>query len=471
MKVMYKRCCGIDIHKKLIVACLWTSNEKGERVKELRNFDTMTDSLLQMLDWLKEANCEIVAMESTGVFWKPLYNIFEGEMEVWVVNAAHMKAVPGRKTDVKDAEWIGNLLQHGLLRASFIPPAPQRELRDLTRYRSTLVADRAQLVNRVHKLLEDANIKLASVAADIMGVSGRKILTALGNGETNPEILADLAQGRLREKLPELAKALKGNVKVHHRFMLKKLLGELVFYEGEIAAFTEEIGSRLGLPMMPPPEPWQEAPKHTPKRQSEQSAGAQAKTQAKPNNLTVVKELPQPKEIFLSVETERSRYEQALSLLDTIPGVNRRIAEIILAEVGLDMSRFPSAAHLASWAGVCPGHNESGGKRRRAKTNKGDVWLRQALVEAANSAMKKKDSYFESQGRRITARSGRKKAVLAVAHTILRIVYFMLLRWEPYKERGGQTFSKLDMERSQRNSVRKLESLGFRVELHPIAAS
>lgn len=467
MQVVYKRCCGVDIHKKLIVACLWTINEKGERVKEVRSFTTMTNSLLDMLDWLKTARCEVVAVESTGVFWKPLYNLFEGVLPVLVVNAAHMKAVPGRKTDVKDAEWIGDLLQHGLLKASFIPPAPQRELRDLTRYRSSLVADRAQLINRMHKLLEDANIKLTSVATDITGVSGRNILAALAEGEEDPEVLADFARARMRRKIPELKEALVGKVKPHHRFMLEKLLGELVFYDQEIDAFNQEISQRLSLPPQPPPrEEFKKGSQDNAAQTEAQGEAGQATS--KTDHLKVVKELPES--AVMAVEMAISEHEQVLRLLETIPGVKRRCAEIIVAEVGIDMSRFPSAGHLASWAGVCPGQNESGGKRRKAKTNKGNIWLRQTLVEAANAAMRSHNTHLGAKGRRLAARLGYKKAVLAIAHDILRIVYYMISKGEEYKDLGPDYFSNQNKEAGTRRAVRQLESYGFTVQLVAVAA-
>lgn len=379
---------------------------------------------------------------------------------MWVVNAAHMKAVPGRKTDVKDSEWLAQLLQHGLLKASFIPPVPQRELRELTRYRSALVADRAQLINRLQKVLEDANVKLASVATDITGVSGRDILSSLAKGEEDVEVLAQLARGKLRNRLSELKQALQGRVKAHHRFMLTKLLEQLEFYDEQIAAFNQEIVQRLEGSSPTPQPPEGERLSDKAEDQSELQTKQLQTTQAKDRTkLAVVKGLTQP------TQAQLSQHEQALEWLDTIPGINRRIGEIILAEIGLEMNRFPSAGHLASWAGLCPGHNESGGKRRSGKTTKGSRWLRQALIEAAQAAMHTRDTYLSAQGRRLTARLGRKKAVVAVAHSILVIIYHVLSRGEEYKELGGDYFSKLDQESVKRRALRQLASLGYRVEL------
>ena len=464
MQVVYERCCGIDIHKKLVVACVWVIDKDAKRHKQVRSFSTMTAALLELVDWLKAEECQIVAMESTGVYWKPLYNLLEGELEVWVVNAAHMKAVPGRKTDAKDAEWIGELLQHGLLKPSFIPPAPQRELRELTRYRSSLVADRAQLINRLQKVLEDANLKLASVATDITGVSGRDILSSLARGEDDPAILAELARGRLRSRLAELKEALQGRVKAHHRFMLGKLLEQLEFYDEQISAFNAQIAQRLEWPVSSPLPPGEGEERPRPRANQEQAEDKAANRTSTSLDSDRAK-LKVVKQTEGEVKAELSQSQQALAWLDSIPGINRRIAEIIVAEVGLDMSRFPSAGHLASWAGLCPGHNESGGKRRSGKTTKGSRWLRQALIEAANAAMHTRDTYLAAQGRRLTARLGRKKAVVAVAHSILVIVYYLLLRGEEYKELGGDYFNRLDQESVKRRALRQLEHLGYKVEL------
>ena len=354
MDVMYSCCCGLDVHKKTVAACLIISTEGPEPVKEVRTFRTMTTDLLALADWLQEAGCTHVAMESTGVYWRPVYNLLEGQFELLVVNAQHIKAVPGRKTDVKDAAWIAELLRHGLLRGSFIPSKPQRQLRELTRYRSTLVQDHARTLNRLQAVLEDANLKLASVVTDVYGVSARAMLAAILAGERDVETLADLARGRLRAKRDQLKEALEGRVTAHHSFLLTEPLSTLEYLDEAIARISGEIDQRL------------------------------------------------------------TAEQEAIALLDTIPGVGQRAAEILIAEIGTDMSRFPSAKHLASWAGMCPGNHESGGKRLSGKTRKGSRWLRQILVEIAHVASKTKNTYLAAQYRRIAARRGKKRALIAV---------------------------------------------------------
>jgi transposase len=345
MHVVYERCCGIDVHKKFIVACLCLLTPQGAIQKEVRTFTTMTADLLQLLDWLKQTGCTHVALESTGVYWRPIHNLLETEMEVLLVNAQHIKAVPGRKTDVKDAEWIADLLQHGLLRASFIPARPQRDLRELTRYRSSLVGERARLVNRIQKILEDTNIKLTSVVTDITGVSGRAILGALLQGQTDPQALASLARGRLRKKKDQLKEAVQGTLRDHHRFLLSQQLEHLDMLDTQIAAFDQEIARRLESE--PGPPRGKEAPPET------------ASANREPSEQTTV--APQ-----LGYEGDG----QAVALLDAITGINERIAQIIVAEIGIDMNRFPSEAHLASWVGLCPGTKISAGKRLSSKTQK-----------------------------------------------------------------------------------------------------
>jgi transposase len=400
MQVMYERCAGLDVHKKTVVACVVTP--VGQ---EIRTFSTMTIDLLGLSDWLLACGCTHVAMESTGDYWKPVFNMLEGTFEVLLVNAQHVKAVPGRKTDVKDAAWLAELLQHGLLRASFIPPVAQRELRDLTRYRSTFIRERTTLVNRVQKLLEDANIKLAAVASDIMGVSGRAMLAALLAGYTDPQALADLAKGRLRSKRDQLAKALDGRVKPHHRFVLTELLCQIDSLDETIARFDTQI-----------------------------------------------QEISTP-------------FEAAINLLDTIPGVARPTAEIIVAEIGTDMSRFPSADHLASWAGVSPGNHESAGKRTSGRTRKGNRFLRTVLVQAAHAAARTRSTYLSAQYRRLATRRGKKRAIMAVAHSILIMAYDMIQRQEPYREAGGDFFDQLQPEHTARRLVKRLEHLGYCVTL------
>ena len=334
MDVLYERCCGIDVHKKMVVASLITPDATGTLTKETRTYGTMTADLLEMLDWLVDAGCTHVAMESTGVFWKPLYNLMEGTLEVLVVNAAHMKNVPGRKTDVKDAEWIADLLRLGLLQASFIPDRPQRELRELTRYRTSLLQERSAEVNRRQKTLEGANIKLASVATDIMGKSGRDMLAALVAGRTDAAALAQLARGKLREKLPQLEKALRGQFAAHQRFLVVQQLAHIDGLDDIIERVSAEIAERV------------------------------------------------------------RPFEEAIEHIDTVTGVGRRTAEVLVAEVGTNLTRFPTHRHLTSWAGLCPGNNESAGKRHGGKTRKGSPWLRAALVEAAKAAGRSKKTYL-----------------------------------------------------------------------------
>jgi transposase len=398
----------MDVHKKTIVACLLKIDREGEFSRQVRSFGTTTEELLQLSDWLVEAECQAAAMESTGVYWKPIYNVLEGQMELLVVNAQHIKALPGRKTDVQDAEWIAELLQHGLVKGSFIPPQPQRDLRDLTRYRTSLVRERARIVNRLQKVLEDANLKLAGVATDVMGVSGRAILEALLSGKTDTEQLAELAKGRLRKKIPQLKQALTGRVREHHRFMLSEQLSHIDYLDEAMERLNQEVDERL------------------------------------------------------------RPFEQELQLLDTIPGINRRIAENLAAEVGLDMSRFPSGAHLASWAAMCPGHNESAGKRRSGKTRKGDGWLRLTLIEAAHGAARTKDTYLSSQHHRLAGRRGKKRALVAVGHSLLVIAYYVLKRHQAYSDLGSNYFEQLHRQRLERNLVRRLEKLGYQVTLQAL---
>jgi transposase len=410
MQIMHACCCGLDVHKKQIVACLMRFDEAGQRQQELRTFGTMTQDILALADWLSATGCTHVAMESTGVYWKPVYNLLEGLFELLVVNAQHIKAVPGRKTDAKDAEWIADLLQHGLLRGSFIPPAPQRALRDLTRHRSTLVAERARIVNRLQKVLEDANIKLAAVVSDIAGVSARAMVQGLIEGETDVQALAELARGRLRSKRDALEQALAGRMRPHHAFLLTEHLSHVAYLDESIERFTAELQDRLH-----------------------------------------------------EVEADITR-------LDTIPGISRRAAEIILAEIGPDMGRFPSAKHLASWAGMCPGNHESAGKRNSGKPRKGSRWLRQVLIEAAHGAAHTRYTYLAALYRRLQARRGTKKALVAVGHAILVIIYHILSRKEAYQDLGANYFDERDRQTVQRRLVRRLEQLGYQVTVQPAPA-
>jgi transposase len=408
MEILYERCCGLDVHKRSVVACLFVPGPDDKPTKQIRTFGTMTSDLLALSDWLAAAGCTQVAMESTGVFWKPIYNLLEGSFELLVINAQHIKAVPGRKTDVRDAEWIADLLRHGLLRASFIPDQPQRELRELTRYRTALTRERANEVNRVQKTLEGANIKLAAVATDILGKSGRDILAALVGGTSDGTTLAHLARGRLREKIPQLEQALHGHFSAHHRFLIAEQLAHIDALEASIERVSDEIAERV------------------------------------------------------------RPCERALQQLQTIPGVGRRTAEILVAEIGVDLTRFKSARHLASWAGRCPGNDESGGKRRSGRTRKGSPWLRTALVEAARAAARsKKETYLAAQYRRLAARRGAKRAAVAVAHSILAMVYALLTRQEAYHELGGHYFDERDRQAVERRLVRRLEALGYTVAVQP----
>jgi transposase len=392
------------------VACLLHELDSGEVGKELRTFSTMTADLLALSDWLETAGCTHVAMESTGVYWKPIYNLLEGWFELLVVNAHHLKAVPGRKTDMRDAEWIADLLRHGLLRGSFIPSREQRELRDLTRYRRSLVEDRARVLNRLQKVLEDANIKLAAVASDLHGVSARAMLEALCAGESDSAILADLARGRLRSKIPQLQQALQGYFTPHHGFLVTEYLAHIDYLDQAIEQVGAEIDQRL---------------------QAE---------------------------------------DELVALLDTIPGITPRAAQMIIAEVGTDMHRFPSAKHLASWAGLCPGNHESAGKRLSGRIRHGNHALRQVLMEAAHGASHTKNNYLAAQYHRLAARRGRKRAIVAVAHSLLTIVYYVLERREPYHDLGANYFDERDHTAVEQRLIRRLEKLGYQVILQPQAA-
>jgi len=411
MQVVYERCCGIDVHKRQVVVCVLLTAPDGRVQRHIQTFSTMTADLLALDDWLRELGIEQIALESTGVYWRPVFNLLEEGRTIVLVNAQHMHTVPGRKTDVKDSEWIADLLRHGLLAPSFIPPKPIRELRELTRYRKTLVAERADLVNRVQKVLETANVKLAAVATDVLGKSGRAMLEAIVAGEADAATLAELARGRLRAKLPALRQALEGRVEAHHRFLLARLLEHIDFLEAALQTVQEEIDRRL-------------AP-----------------------------------------------YTEAVERLQTIPGVGPQAAATIVAEIGLDMSRFPSAKHLTSWAGLCPGNKESGGKRLSGKTRKGDVWLRAVLLEVAWAIAHTKDNYLAALFRRLAQRRGLKRAALAIAHSVLGIIYYMLRDGTAYQDLGVAYFQQLDKVKIERHHVRRLEQLGYTVTLSPAQAA
>ena len=462
MHVTHERCCGLDVHKKIVVACLMLRLANGQHQKEIRTFGTTTRELLALLEWLKAAGCTHVALESTGVYWKPIFTILEGDLTVLLVNAQHVKALPGRKTDVKDAEWLADLLQHGLLRPSFIPPAPQRELRELTRYRSSLVADRARTINRLQKVLEDTNLKLASVVTDVTGVTARAILRAYLSGEeTDPWELANLARGSLRGKQIQLAQAMVGSVKEHHRFLLLQQLTLIDVLDGQVTALDHEIAHRIaqddesaqlaggGICV----QNEQEGPPETP----ESGLAHQEQNCSQPPDAGA----PQVEASPHALEG----YAQALVRLDGIPGVNRRVAEIVLAEIGITMKQFPSDGHLASWSGICPGNKVSAGKRLSGKTGKGSVWLRAALLEAAHGAAHSKDTYLGEQYRRLSKRIGKKKALVAVAHSILIIIYHLLKEEKTYQELGSTYFEERDRDAVKRRAVRNLQRLGYDVTL------
>ena len=409
MQVLYRCCCGLDVHAKTVVACLIKDGGK-----QTRTFSTMTDDLLALSDWLTAEGCTHVAVESTGVYWKPVFNLLEGTLEVVLVNARHAKAVPGRKTDVRDCEWLADLLRHGLLKASFIPPLEVRELRELTRYRQTLVKEQTALANRVQKLIESANIKLGQVATDVLGVSGRLILRALADGETDAARLAEFARGRLRRKGAELRRSLEGRLTKAQRFVLSELLDRL----DEVGAAILRVNERIAAE---------------------------------------VRECHDP---FVA---------EAVGLLQTIPGVGPRAAEAIVSEVGVDMSRFPTGAHLASWAGMCPGNNESAGKRLSGKTNKGSIYLRNALIQSAWAASHTKETYLAAQYRRLVRSKGQKRALVAVGHSILVIAYHILERRAGYEELGGDYFDRQQTKQLQRRLIRRLEQLGLKVVVEPLA--
>jgi transposase len=407
MDVIIERACGMDVHKDSITACIITP--KG---KEIQSFSTKTVFLLKLLDWVKEHGCTHVAMESTSVYWKPIVNLLESEDIVFlVVNAQHIKAVPGRKSDVNDAEWIAKLLRHGLLKASFIPDRNQRELRELVRYRRSIIEERARQHNRIQKVLEGANIKLGSVVSDIMGVSSKNMLRAIAEGEEDPEKLANLAQRTLKRKKDDLELALRGYISPHQRLMLKTIIKHIDFLSEEIEMLDEEVAKRV------------------------------------------------------------SSYQEDIERLDSIPGIATRMAEQILSEVGTDVKKqFPSAPHMCSWAGLVPGQNESAGKRKSSKTKKGNKYLRSALTEAAHSVRGSKN-YLGALYRRTASRKGRKRAGIVVAHAMLRISYYLLTRKEMYVDLGEDYFDKQREQSIVRHSLRRLESLGYTVSLSESEAS
>lgn len=409
MEVVFPRCCGLDIHKKTVVGCV-RIYERGQIKKDIRTFRTVTADLLLLHDWLKAHRVTHVAMESTGIYWKPVFNLLEESFTVLLVNAAHIKTVPGRKTDVKDCEWIADLLSHGLLKGSFVPPKPIRDLRDLTRYRKSLIDERVREVNRLQKLLETANIKLASVVSDVMGASGKAMLKALLEGTTDPEALADLARGKLRKKLPLLREALEGHFRPHHRFLLGQIFSHLEFLDGAIEEVSKEV------------------------------------------------------------ERHIDPFVEKIEKLKTIPGISQKAAETVISEIGVDMDRFPTHRHLASWAGVCPGNNESAGKRKNGKTRKGNQWLRRCLIEASWAASRSKETYLSAQYHRLVRRRGKKKAAVAVGHSILVMAYHILKSNMSYRELGSDYFDRLNIMYVKNHFVKRLEGLGYKVSLQPSLA-
>ncbi len=407
MQVVYPRCAGLDVHKKTVSACVSVCETPGDKQRQTRVFGTFTSDLLALADWLKKQGVSHVAMEATGVYWRPVWAILEGQFQQMLVNPQHIKAVPGRKTDAKDCEWIADLLQHGLLQGSFVPPTPIQDLRDLTRYRAELRQSQNRVANRIQKLLEQANIKLASVASNALGVSGRQMLEAIIAGEETAERLAELARGKLRDKIPQLEQALTGRVRDHHRFLLAEHLDEWQALGQRIVRIEAEIDKRI---------------------------------------------VP---------------FEAAVAVWQTMPGVERVTACNLVAEIGVDMQLFPSAQHLASWAALCPGNHESAGKRQSGKTRDGNRWLRRSLCQAAWAVTRKKNCYLAAQFQRLAARRGLKRAVMAVAHSMLVIGYHMLKTGQSYHDLGGNYLEEINKHQLQRYLVKRLQNLGLKVTLEP----
>lgn len=407
MKRMYRRCCGIDVHKATLSACVRVRSH-GKLTEEIRSFGTTSDELLALRDWLSGHRVTHTAMEATGVYWKPVYYVLEADFTVLLVNPVDIKRVPGRKTDVSDCAWLAELLEYGMLQASFVPPPTIRELRDLVRHRTELKHDHTRIANRLHKVLQDADLKLSSVMTDILGVSGRQILTQLATGHSDPEALAELARGRLRAKLSALRQALAGRFSEHHAFLLSHLLADLDYLEQSMSTLAERIEQKL-----------------TP-------------------------------------------FACELDCLCTIPGVKRHNAAVLIAEMGTDMSRFPSDAHLASWGGMAPGNNESAGKRRRAKARRGNRWLRAALVESGHAGGRTRDTALAAIYRRMTVRKGRKHAAFVVGRHILTIAYHLLNQHSTYREVGMAYLQGRQAEQVKRRCLDQLHGLGFQVTLTPL---
>jgi transposase len=451
MEVLCSRCAGLDVHKKTVVACRIVTSRNGHKRQEVATFATTTPELLRLLDWLREGAVTHVAMESTGEYWKPVYYLLEGHCELLLVNAQHLKRVPGRKkTDVTDAEWIAECLRHGLLAASFVPPKAQRDLRDLTRQRTKLVEEHSRVLNRVQKVLESANIKLASVASEITGVSARAMIQALIAGTATPAEMAALARGRMRPKREELAAALTGHVREHHRFLLTGHLAHMEFLEGEIEPFDRRIAAQIDA-MSPPSSP----PADPMAGPGGEPAAAAPASERRPS----LQPPPPPS------------FRQAIVLLDPVPGIEVVGAEKILAELGTDMRQFPSAAHAASWTGIAPGNRESAGKRKGGKAPPGNRALRAALVQAARGAIRTKESYFGALYRRIVARRGDKRATVAVAHALLVVIYHILLWQQPYEELGAGYLDMQNRETNAERLVKRLNRMGYEVVITPRSAA
>jgi len=407
MQVVYARCAGLDVHQKTVSACALVCEPDGKKRRQVHVFSSFTGDLLELADWLREQGVTHVAMEATGVYWRPVWAVLEGQFEQLLVNPQHIKAVPGRKTDAKDCEWIADLLQHGLLKGSFVPPTPIQDLRDLTRYRVELRQSQSRVANRIQKLLEQANLKLGSVASNALGVSGRHMLNAIIAGEDKPEQLAQLARGKLKNKIPQLVQALDGLVRDHHRFLLAEFLEEWDWFEQRIVRLEEKI------------------------------------------------------------EKQIRPFEQAMALWQTMPGIDHVTACSLVAEVGVNMNQFPTAQHLASWAALCPGNHESAGKRKSGKTRDGNKWLRRTLCQAAWAVSRKKNCYLSSQFKRIAVRRGLKWALMAVAHTMLVIGYHMLKTGQGYRELGGNYLEQINKNQLQRYFTKRLQKLGFKVSVEP----